>query len=174
MRAATLTELDDRGYAAASLRTIAVRANVPLETVFDRWHSKQHLVEDAINELARRQPAPETGDLRTDLLQVIEALSELLTRPGAADVLRRLPSPAVPDHGTFPPPGTSLLGERRAMIRRIVERGQRRQQCPEDVHPGVAADAIVGGLVYRLLIAGDPVTRRTVTALVDLVLADAS
>jgi AcrR family transcriptional regulator len=167
---ATLAELADRGYAAASLRTIAERADVPLETVFDRWRSKQHLVQDAIRHLARRQPAPETGDLRSDLIQVTEALSGLLTHPGVVDVLRSLLTPPEPGVGTAP--RIDLVGERRAVIRRIVERGQRRQQCPADVHPGLVADAIVGGLIYRLLISGDAVSRRTVVGLVDLVLAD--
>lgn len=166
---ATLAELADRGYAAASLRTIALRAEVSLETVFDRWHSKQHLVRDAISHLARRQPAPETGDLRNDLIQVTEALGRLLIHPGAADVVRSLLAP--PHHEGGADTRTNLLAERRATILRIVERGQRRQQCAAHVHPGLVADAIVGGLVYRLVLSGDALTRRTAAGLVDLVLA---
>lgn len=168
---ATLAELADRGYAAASLRTIAVRAEVSLETVFDRWHSKQHLVRDAIGHLARRQPAPETGDLRSDLIQVTEALGALLAHPGAADVVRSLLA-APAQRTNVADTRVNLLAERRATIRRIVERGQRRQQCGAQVHPGLVADAIVGGLVYRLLLSGDALTRRTAAGLVDLVLAD--
>lgn len=165
---ATLDELADRGYASASLRTIAARADVPLETVFTRWRSKQQLVAEAIGHLARRSPTPETGDVRTDLRQVVEALVELLTHPGAASVLRSSLAPAVGDDVRV-----DLLGERRAAIRRILERGQRRQQLPDAVHPGVAADAVVGALVYRLLLSGDVIDRHTARHLVDAVVAGA-
>ena len=55
------------------------------------------------------------------------------------------------------------------LIRRIVERGQRRQQLPSSLHPGLVADAVVGALVYRLLVSGDGVTRQTAARVVDLV-----
>ncbi len=166
---ATLAELDDRGYAAASLRTIATRANVPLETVFDSWGSKQHLVLAAVAHLARKQPTPETGDLRTDLVQVTEALGDLLMHPGAAEVLRSLLSPTGCQDGVGSFPSGGPLGERRAVIRRIVERGQRRQQLSSSVHAGLVADALVGALVFRHLVSGDAVTRQTAGRLVDLV-----
>jgi len=168
---ATLAELDDRGYAAASLRTIAARADVPLETVFTRWRSKQHLVHDAITKLAGDQPTPETGDVRTDLLQVIEALVALLSHPGTLEVLRTMLVTA----GDDPAAGVALrigvLGERRAAVRRIVERGQRRQQLPSSVHPGLVADAVIGALVYRVFVSAEPVDRPTAARIVDVVVA---
>ena len=166
---ATLAELDDRGYASASLRTIAARAEVPLETVFSQWRSKQHLVHDAIEHLAASQPRPETGDVRADLLQVAEALIELLTHAGAAQVLRSMVA-AVDGDGAA---GVALriggLGERRAGVRRIVERGQRRQQFPSSLHPGLVADALIGGVVYRLLVSNESLNTRTAAGLVDAI-----
>ncbi|HSJ43218.1 MAG TPA: TetR/AcrR family transcriptional regulator [Euzebyales bacterium] len=167
---ATLAELDDRGYAAASLRTIADRADIPLETMFTRWRSKQHLVHDAITLLAGDQPTPETGDVRTDLLHVVEALGELLSHPGTAEVLRTMLVTAGDDPAAGIALRIGLLGERRAVVRRIVERGQRRQQFPAAVHPGLVADAIVGALVYRRFVSAEPVDRQTGTQIVDVVL----
>lgn len=168
---ATLAELEHRGYAAASLRTIAARAGVPLEMVFARWRSKQHLVHDAVEHLARAQPRPDTGHLHTDIDIVIGALVDLLAHPGTLDVLR----PMLASAGAGDAAGVALrigvLGERRAAVKRIVERGQRRQQVPASVHPGVVADAVIGAILYRLLISGEPLTRRTTGQLVDVVLA---
>jgi AcrR family transcriptional regulator len=166
---ATLAELDDRGYASASLRTIAARAEVPLETVFSQWRSKQHLVYDAIQHLAASQPSPETGDVRADLLQVVEALVELLTHPGTAQVLRSMLASADSDGAAGVALRIGVLGERRAVVRRIVERGQRRQQYPSSVHPGLVADALIGGVVYRLLVSNEPVNTRTAAGLVDAI-----
>lgn len=167
---ATLAELDDRGYAAASLRTIAARADVPLETVFTRWRSKQHVVHDAISMLAGDQPTPETGDVRTDLLHVVDALAELLSHPGTAEVLRAMLAASGGDRGAGVALPVWLLGERRATVRRIVERGQRRQQFPSDLHAGLVADAVIGALLYRAFVTGEPVNRRTVAQLVEVVM----
>jgi AcrR family transcriptional regulator len=166
---ATLAELVDRGYASASLRTIAARAEVPLETVFSRWRSKQHLVYDAIQHLAAAQPKPETGDVRTDLLQVAEALVELLTHPGAAQVLRSMLASVDNDGAAGVALRIGVLGERRAVVRRIVERGQRRQQFPSSVHSGLVADALIGGIVLRLLVSNESVDARTAAGLVDAI-----
>lgn len=168
---ATLAELDARGYAAASVRTIAARADIPLETVFTRWRSKQHLVHDAITLLARDQPTPETGDVRTDLLLVVEALGELLSHPGTGEVLRTMLVAAGDDPAAGVALRIGLLGERRAVVRRIVERGQRRQQFPTTVHPGLVADAVIGALVYRRFVSAEPIDRQTATRIVDVVVA---
>lgn len=168
---ATLAELDDRGYAAASPRTIAARADVPLETVFTRWRSKQHLVHDAIIMLAGDQPAPETGEVRTDLLQVVEALVALLSHPGTVEVLRTMLVTAGDDPAAGVALRIGLLGERRAVVRRIIERGQRRQQFPSAVHPGIVADAVIGAVVYRVFVSAEPVDRRTAAGIVDVVVA---
>lgn len=168
---ATLAELVDRGYAGASPRTIADRAGVRLEEVFRRWRSKQHLVLEAINHLAAHQPTPDTGMLRDDLVQVAEAFAGILTHPGTAEVLRSLLVGAGTDTAASVTLRVGLLAERRAVIRRIVERGQRRQQFSSAVHPGLLADAVVGALCYRLLVSCEPVTPRLAVQAVDLVLA---
>jgi AcrR family transcriptional regulator len=166
---AALAELRDRGYAEASVRTIAARAHSTPEALFTRWRSKQRLLTDAVTRLAAEQPAPETGDLRTDLLQVAEAFAELLAHPGTAEVLRSL---LLSDHGggsASLPLRLGPLGQRRGVIRRIVERGQRRQQLSSSLHPGVIADALIGALVVRVL-AGEQVSGDVVRRIVDVVL----
>lgn len=167
---AALAELKDRGYADASVRTIAARADTSPEALFTRWRSKQHLLTHAVGRLAAEQPAPETGDLRTDLLQVAEALAAMLDHPGTAEVLRSL---LASDHdcGSEPLPlRVGPLGRRRAVVRRIVERGQRRQQLSSSLHPGVVADALIGALVVRVL-AGERMTGDVARCIVDVVIA---
>lgn len=166
---AALAELRDRGYAGASVRTIASRAGTSTEALFLRWRSKQRLLTDAIGRLAAEQPAPETGDLRTDLLQVAEALATVLGHPGSREVLRSLLS-ADPGSGRDGrAPRTGPLGQRRAVVRRIVERGQRREQLPATLHPGIVADALIGALVVRAL-TGERITSDCARQAVDVVM----
>lgn len=167
----TLAELEDRGYAAASLRTIAEHADVPLEAVFAQWRSKQHLVRDAVQHLAAAQPTPDTGDLRKDVEILISALVELLAHPGTVEVLRTMLASTDAGAGARVDRRIGILAERRAAVRRIVERGQRRQQVPASIHPGVVGDAVIGAVLYRLFVSGEPVNRRTAGHLVDVVLA---
>lgn len=167
----TLAELEDRGYAAASLPTIAERADVPLEAVFARWRSKQHLVHDAVHHLAAAQPTPDTGDLHKDVEILVSALVDLLAHPGTVEVLRSMLTSAGTDGAGGPAMRVGILAERRAAVRRIVERGQRRQQVPASIHPGVVGDAVIGTVLYRLFVSGEPVSRRTAGHLVDVVLA---
>lgn len=167
---AALAELRDRGYADASVRTIAARAATTPEALFQRWRSKQRLLTDAITRLAAEQPTPETGDLRTDLLQVAEAFAALLDHPGTAEVLRSLLTADRVDGAGALPLRAGPLGRRRAVVRRIVERGQRRQQLSPSLHPGIVADALIGALVVRVL-TGERVTGDVARHIVDVVMA---
>jgi AcrR family transcriptional regulator len=167
---ATLAELAERGYEATSLSSVAQRAQIGRETIFGAWHSKQHLVHAAINRLASRQPTPDTGALRADLLQTVEALVEVLNHPGTAEMLRSLIAVACDQTAAAVTLRVGLLAERRAVVRRLIERGQRREMFPVDVHPAVAADAIIGPLCLRRLITGEPLTADVGVQTVDLVL----
>ena len=167
---ATLAELDEHGYHATSLSSVARRAKLDRETIFRDWRSKQHLVHAAINRMASRQPAPDTGVLRNDLVQTVEALVGLLNHPGTAEMLTSLIAVAREQTAAAVTLRVGLLAERRAVVRRLIERGQRREMFPTDVHPAVAADAIIGPLCLRRLITGEPLTVDVAVQTVDLVL----
>ena len=167
----TLAELEDRGYAAASLPTIAQRADVPLEVVFERWRSKRQLVHDAVHHLAATQPTPDTGDLHKDVEILVCALVDLLAHPGTIEILRTTLASPRTGPASDAAVRVGILAERRAAVRRIIERGQRRQQVPASIHPGVVGDAVIGTVLFRLFVSGEPVDRRTAAHLVDIVLA---
>lgn len=170
MLAATLDELDEHGYDALTLTTVAARAGVDLQTVFTRWRSKQHLVLAAINRLAARQTVVETGAVRDDLAGHAAALVAVLGHPGAAEVLTSLIVTAQRHDAAAVTLRVGPIAERRAQLRRVVERARRQGAVPPEVDARVVADAVVGMLCYRLLIARESVGDDAADQIVALVL----
>lgn len=167
--AATLAELTDRGYDALTLSTVATRAGVSRETVFTRWRSKQHLVLAAVNDLATRQPVPDTGVFRDDLVAHADALTAVLAHPGAAEVLTSLIVAAQTHEAAAVTLRVGPIAARRLLLRRTVEQAQQRGALSSDVDARTVADAVVGVLCYRLLIAREPLGTDVAQQVVELV-----
>lgn len=154
--AATREELRTSGYDALTLSSVARRARLPRETVFGRWRSKQHLVMAAIADLAERQPAPATGRLHDDLTTQVRSLVDLLDHPGAREVLTALVVAAQDSGAAAVTLQVGFVAERRLQLRRSIEREQRTGRYPASLDPRAVADAIIGALCYRALIAREP------------------
>src|SRR5262245_2839968 len=68
---AALTELARTGYGALRIEDVAARAGVNKTTVYRRWSTKEDLVRAALLSITNdRFTPPNTGSLRTDLLQI--------------------------------------------------------------------------------------------------------
>lgn len=76
---ATLEQLLDGGYAALSVEAIASRAGVNKTTVYRRWPTLDDLVVDALTTWSLDAlPAPDTGNIETDLLALGNELAAVL------------------------------------------------------------------------------------------------
>jgi len=76
---ATLDELISSGYPALSMQTVARRASVNKTTVYRRWPTIDDLLLDALTTWsADAVPAPDTGNIETDLLALGEELADAL------------------------------------------------------------------------------------------------
>lgn len=77
--AATLDELVGGGYAALSVDAVASRAGVNKTTVYRRWPTLDDLVVDALTTWSLEAlPAPDTGNIETDLLALGNELATAL------------------------------------------------------------------------------------------------
>lgn len=167
---ATLTELRSGGYDALTLSIVASRAGVARETLFRDWHSKQHLVLAAIDDLGRQLHVTDRGELRDDLLAHLAALTTVLGHPGAVDVLTSLMIAARTSDAAAVTLRIGPIAARRLALARTVRAAQEQGRYPALVHPSVVADAIVGPLCYKLLIARESLRAGHTEQLVDLVL----
>jgi AcrR family transcriptional regulator len=66
-------ELIEKGYDAFTIESVAARAQTARAVIYRRWATKPELVRAAIahHEFGEHVPAPDTGSLRGDLLELV-------------------------------------------------------------------------------------------------------
>ncbi len=132
---AALDAFVEHGYRGMSIEGVAARAGVAKATVYRRYSSKAKLVVDAFrHRLQFVEYLPDTGDLRADLLAMLEPLVERLRgRDGpilVAFTTERLREPELAEEYD-----RSVIGRKRVHMRKLVrdavERGDlpRRHRC---------------------------------------------
>jgi AcrR family transcriptional regulator len=166
---ATVDTLADRGYAGLSVEEVATRAGVHKTTIYRRWPDVGALVVEALLERQQKTvPIPNTGELRGDLLALLDAVVANLTSSDGRALLR-----AAQDSG--PPELESLVHQfwhaRFALARQIFERAADRGEIPAGLDHDLMIELAVAPLFFRQLVTREPLSRafraRLVDALVD-------
>jgi AcrR family transcriptional regulator len=171
---ATVETLVGSGYAGLSVDEVARRAGVNKTTIYRRWPDVGALVIDAL--LDRQQehvPIPDTGELRGDLLALLDAVTASITSPEGAALLR-----AAQDSG--PPELESLVHRfwhsRFALGRQIFQRAVDRGEVAPGLNHDLLLELAVAPLHFRHLVTREPLSRafraRLVDAVVDAALAE--
>jgi AcrR family transcriptional regulator len=171
---ATLELLLDTGYRGLTMEQVRERAGVGKATLYRRYRSKQELVADAVRHLNQQIPAPDTGNVRDDMLAVAGAVLAAAARVRAATFMPRMLAESAGDpemHAIF---YENLVAPRRAVMATILRRGVERGELRSDLDVELAIDLLAGPWVYRLLIAGGVMPETSPERLVDLVLGGIS
>lgn len=125
---ATLEELADVGYAGLTMERVAERAKAGKASLYRRWPTRVALVMAAVYHwLPDFVSAPDTGDLRGDLLALLRRTAAALSGP-AGEAMRGLLSEALRDEVFAQAFRENAQGASRKMMaevaRRAVERGE--------------------------------------------------
>ncbi|MEU4155348.1 TetR/AcrR family transcriptional regulator [Actinoplanes sp. NPDC026670] len=167
---ATRDELAAHGYDKLSIDRIAAAAGAGKQTVYRWYPSKTQLIADCLLEADVLGPLPaldDSGDLGCDLRAWLRAFTAQLANPGTAAFIRA---------------ATAAAAENDEVARRFYERNTsvaeaaltdrlRRGEQAGQLRPGtssVAAQALVGAVIYRLL-TRQPVTTGFADDLVDAI-----
>jgi AcrR family transcriptional regulator len=164
--------LEERGFVDLTIDEVAQRAGVSKATIYRRWPTRGTLVFEAFSaDFLARQPLPDTGSLRGDLLSALRAwirtvkgtvtgrtliglIAEVQRDPELAEIWReRFLAPVRTHH--------------RLMIDRAVERGE----VSSNIDPEVVLDLLYGPLYHRLLQSHLPLSDRFAQVVVDIVIA---
>src|SRR5712664_3982870 len=94
--AATTQLLAEVGYTALTIEGVATRAGVGKATVYRWWPSKGALVIEAMNTALTMPSLPDSGDVRQDLLALVQGMVQIFANSPegavipalAADVMR--------------------------------------------------------------------------------------
>lgn len=173
---AAYAELSEAGYNAFCVEDVAARARTGKASIYRRWPTKQVLVLDA---LCARLPTPRQCGLDLELpdtMTTAEALrmiarriSQILASPDGA-VMRAIKCEAVTDPELAQAIDERFQAPRRAALLDLLRRGVARGEVrPEAVTP-IVADVLPAVLTHRIVLQREPVTERTLTAIMDQVL----
>lgn len=146
----TILLLAKKGYRGFRLEDVAAAASVSKATVYRRWASKQRLVCDAVRAaLSRANPlSPDTGDVRRDVITVLERTTTALNSPLGAAV-RALVSEVMFDR-ELSTVLKQLESERRGILRGTVQRAQAAGALRGETE--LLVDLLAGAAWYRLLV----------------------
>ena len=163
------TILVEEGWDALTHARLAERSGLHRATIYRHWPTPAAILHDLLaQEVAITHITP-TGDLRTDLVNALTAIQRELANPDFGRVLT-----ALIDRGEWDPDlhhiKVAVTRAGVATIRQFVTTA-RQQGDLRNVDADSAAALLLGPLLYRRLLSGEPVTRKFVQRIVDSFLA---
>ncbi|MBA2552009.1 MAG: TetR/AcrR family transcriptional regulator C-terminal ligand-binding domain-containing protein [Nocardioidaceae bacterium] len=112
-------------------------------------------------------PFPETGSARADLTSQISSVIDLFNDPAISRPFVALISEAPHDTELAEALRGRFIAARRADAREVFTQAVQRGEVRPDLFNDPAIDALYGALYYRLLVSGEPLTRRYAQTLVE-------
>ncbi|WP_326699297.1 TetR/AcrR family transcriptional regulator [Streptomyces sp. NBC_01754] len=159
--AATLNAVQEFGYARATVERIAASAGVAKSTVYRRWPSKGELIVDCLMDAFG--PAPLTGTDRAELMtSAIHWIAGKIGEPGVGDAFAGVFSDAVSDPALREILSTRLQDPYQLALQEALGEPENRVLFFIDV--------VVGTLLHRMGMTGEPMVEADVAALVEMVL----
>jgi AcrR family transcriptional regulator len=170
--AAATELLEEQGFAQFTIEEVASRAKVGKATIYRRWPTKGTLAFDAFQaQFLVRQPVPDTGSLRGDLLAALRGWIRTVKGTPTGRTLRGLIAEVQRD-----PELADVWGERfvqpvRAHHRVMFDRAIGRGEIDAGADAEVALDLLYGPGYHRLLQSHLPLSDGFATAVVDVIVA---
>lgn len=159
--AAALSTVKELGYARATVDRIAATAGIAKTTIYRRWPSKGELIVDCL--LDAFGPVPLEGANRVELMSsAIRWIAAKIGEPGVGDAFAGVFSDAVSD-----PVLRAVLSARLQDPYRLALQ----DALGEPEHRVLfLIDVVVGTLLHRMGMTGEPMVDADVDALVEMVL----
>ncbi|MDT5258052.1 MAG: hypothetical protein QOD10_3132, partial [Mycobacterium sp.] len=149
--------------ALITVAAIAERAGVGKQTIYRWWPSKSAVLLDAMIHRARQiAPAPDSGDLHTDLRVFLR--STFAAAPDNRSLLLGVLREALGDAATMDRLAT-FTAARRDELAGILDRARARGQIPTPKPLETVVDQAFGLLWYRMIFAHEPLDKQGADAL---------
>jgi AcrR family transcriptional regulator len=167
---ATLRLLADRGIAGTTIEAVAERSGVAKTTIYRQWDSQAALVRDAFDSVLQTPPAPATGSLRGDLVELVAGFAEALATSPATGLMFALIDAAERDPA-FAQVHRRQAAARHAMILDVIRRAVEAGDLPAGTDPAEVLDLLAGPVLHRRAVTGGIVDAAFAERIVDRVLA---
>jgi len=162
--------LADHGMPGFTMEAIAHRAAASKATLYRHWSSPAALLVDAMDMSFQPFPLPATGQLRTDLIELL-IRSEALLRDQPFPRLMAAVIDAAEREPAISQLHVQLTERRREPGLRVLTQAQQRGELPASADLELAVDLLTGPLFYRRFIAHRAFPPGYAAAIVDHVLA---
>lgn len=167
---ATIDELAESGYARLTIDRVAQRAGTNKTAIYRRWPNRAALAFAAYRHFVAQPTAlPDTGDLRTDVLELLRGAAARMGSAVGGQILRGVTSEMHAHPELFQHMREELAQEPGAMMTilgRAVARGEAR---PDALRPRVATVPVVLLRQEYLMNPDVSISEEVLTELVDQV-----
>jgi AcrR family transcriptional regulator len=160
--------LAERGYAALTMDALVERTGVSKTTMYKHWPSRTTLIAAAVQALIGEPAAPDTGDVRDDLIAL--TMDSLEAYKGARWPVLASVEEAAGHDPELRDALQSVSADRFAAVGTVLERAARRGQLRADMDAGTAITVLVGAIFFRLRTADLPQVKREVPGIIDTIL----
>jgi len=167
---ATLAELAEVGYARLAMDRIATRAGASKMSVYRRWPNRAELVVAALgHQRTEPEPAPDTGNLRDDVLTLLRRAAARLEGV-FGEAVRGLMVETLTDPDRTAAVRGNMFVSRDRLMREVLDRAAARG----DIRSAAVTPELVGlapALVdHHFLVRGTPIPDDVLTGIVDNIL----
>ncbi|MFI5914773.1 TetR/AcrR family transcriptional regulator [Dactylosporangium sp. NPDC051541] len=163
---AALRVLDEHGIAGFTMEAVARRAGASKATVYRHWPTTNALLVDAMDSTYRPQPVPDTGNVHTDVAQLLTMFADTLSNTPFPRLLAAYMDAAERDPA-LQTLHADLTGRRREPLLTVLRRARDRGQLARDRDLDLTVDLLAAPLFYRRFVAHRPIT----PALIDDIIA---
>ena len=167
--------LAEKGFVGTTVKMIADRAGVGKATIYRRWPTREALLLAVTTADLPDVAAPDTGDLRQDLVIVFTALAGQIRTAGPASYLGDLIGESM-RNPELRKDFHAFIQQRRSLCADIVARARARGEVRKSVDPDMVLDLISGAMFYKKLFYDEPAdaayVKRAVDAVLDGILVD--
>jgi AcrR family transcriptional regulator len=151
--------LMETGLSGVSVDEVSKRSGVAKTTIYRHWPSRTALLLDACAKLGSKFDAPDTGNLKDDLLAFASSIAGRLRSRNYSSVL-----PSVVDAAERDPQIAALHArihaETLAPLYTAIERAKQRGELPRKCVTAEIVAAVVGPLFYRRWFSREPLDDR--------------
>jgi len=164
--------LEERGFVDLTMDEVAQRAGVSKATIYRWWPTKGTLVFEAFSAtFLARQPTPNTGSLRGDLLAALRSWIRTVKGTVTGRTLVALIAEVQRDPDLAEIWREHFVTRVRAQHCLIFDRALRRGEVSADLDSDVILDLLFGSAYHRLLQSHLPLTDRFAQTVVDTLIA---
>ncbi|MER7556202.1 TetR/AcrR family transcriptional regulator [Nocardioides sp. NPDC126508] len=163
---ATIDILAEQGYDRLTMDAVAGRAKASKATLYRRWNGKAQLVIDALTSTKEPMTAPDTGDLRGDLLGAFCGMGGLTDQRQIA-IFGSVVTAISRDAEFAEAFRRGVVGPKKAIATEMFRRAQERGELRDDLDLELISSALPGIVLHHTFLLGEPPTTELIAKVVD-------